>query len=153
MLSAAGSVSHSLRKSGTPLAGCAKRVPATATSIPTSFPMERMTTKMSAEKGYIVEPMSYRNGPEVWIQHHRDQGHEPYAAPTDENPEKWECKCDPDAPGVSVWRTLTVEQTRIKHERMYGGEARRKRIENDPAWQERIRQAKQRVAEWEQTKK
>ena len=25
--------------------------------------------------------------------------------------------------------------------------------ENDPAWQERIRQAKQRVAEWEQTKK
>ena len=38
------------------------------------------------------------------------QGHEPYAAPTRENPERWECKCDPDVVWTAVWRILTLEQ-------------------------------------------
>jgi len=69
--------------------------------------------------GYIVEPMSYVNGPEVWIQHHRDQGHHPYAAPTKENPEQWECDC-PDTPLIAVWRILTAEQIRHKFAHLYG---------------------------------
>jgi hypothetical protein len=53
--------------------------------------------------------MSYR-GLEAWIEKHRALGHYPYAAPTMENPERWECKCDPDAKWTTVWRRLTVDQ-------------------------------------------
>jgi hypothetical protein len=49
-----------------------------------------------------------------WIADHRQQGHEPYAAPTRENPERWECKCDPYAVSAAVWRILTPEQTMQK---------------------------------------
>ena len=51
---------------------------------------------------------------EQWISHHREQGHQPYAAPTVENPERWDCKCDPDAVWTAVWRILTPEQIRQK---------------------------------------
>lgn len=108
-------------------------------------------TRVSAERGWIIEPQPRKHSAEIWAQRHRDEGHHPYPAPTPENPEQWECKCDPDAPWVSVWRILTLEQIRIKHERLYGGAVRRKHVEDDPAWQEEIRQAKQRVAEYERS--
>ena len=88
-----------------------------------------------------------------WIERHRSEGHQPYAASTPENPERWECKCDSDAAWVAVCRTLTFEQTRQKFAHL--GRAAKARGEgrplpwDDPAWQERIRQAKQRVAEHE----
>jgi hypothetical protein len=73
---------------------------------------------MSAEKGWIIEPIPPTpylvHGVEAWAQRHRDEGHRPYPAPTPENPEKWECKCDPDADCVAVWRILTPEQIRMK---------------------------------------
>ena len=45
-----------------------------------------------------------------WIAQHRDQGHHPYPAPTRENPERWECKCDPEANWTAIWRILTIER-------------------------------------------
>ena len=45
-----------------------------------------------------------------WVAHHRGQGHNPHRAPTNENPEQWLCKCDPDATWTAVWRILTREQ-------------------------------------------
>jgi hypothetical protein len=48
------------------------------------------------------------------VAHHRGQGHNPLPAPTDENPEQWLCKCDPDATWTAVWRILTPEQVRQK---------------------------------------
>ncbi|SPM32354.1 Mycobacterium rhizamassiliense ORFan [Mycobacterium rhizamassiliense] len=70
---------------------------------------------MSAERGWIGEPPStMEQMREQWIAHHREQGHEPDAAPTRENPERWECKCDPDAVWTAVWRILTPEQIRMK---------------------------------------
>ena len=45
---------------------------------------------------------------EEWFAHHRCQGHNPYPAPTNENPERWECKCG------YLWRILTGEQIRMK---------------------------------------
>lgn len=44
------------------------------------------------------------------MERHRRKGHHPYPAPTKENPERWECKCDPDAKWTAVWRILTAEQ-------------------------------------------
>ena len=92
---------------------------------------------------------------EIWIERHRLEGHQPYAAPTPENPDRWECKCDPDAAWVAVCRTLTREQTREKFAHL-GAAAKARRVgrplpEDDPAWQERIRQAKLRVAEHERS--
>jgi len=69
---------------------------------------------MSAERGWIVEPQPARHGVEKWVAHHRGLGHHPHPAPTEENPERWECKCDPDAPWTAVWRILTPEQVRQK---------------------------------------
>jgi len=57
--------------------------------------------------------MSHR-GLEAWIEKHREMGHHPYPAPTTENPERWECKCNPDAKWTAVWRILTAEQIRHK---------------------------------------
>ena len=51
---------------------------------------------------------------EEWVAHHRCQGHNPHPAPTIENPERWECKCDPEAVWTAVWRILTPEQVRQK---------------------------------------
>jgi hypothetical protein len=66
---------------------------------------------------------------------------------TPENPERWDCDCG----GVN--RILTGEQIRMKFRHLgAAAEARRKGIPlpwDDPAWQEEIRQAKQRVAEHE----
>jgi hypothetical protein len=45
---------------------------------------------------------------EQWAQRHRDAGHYPYAAPTTENPERWDCECG------GLWRVLTLEQIRRK---------------------------------------
>ena len=45
-----------------------------------------------------------------WVAHHCCQGHDPHPAPTNENPERWECKCDPEAVWTAVWRILTPEQ-------------------------------------------
>lgn len=71
--------------------------------------------EMSAEFGWIGPPPStMEQMRERWIAHHRAQGHEPYAARTRENPERWECKCDPDAVWTAVWRILTPEQVRQK---------------------------------------
>jgi hypothetical protein len=49
-----------------------------------------------------------------WVAQHRDQGHHPYPAPDAENPERWECRCDPDAVWVAVWRILTPRQVERK---------------------------------------
>ena len=51
---------------------------------------------------------------EEWVAHHRCLGHHPHPAPTIENPERWECKCDPEAVWTAVWRILTPEQVRQK---------------------------------------
>ena len=87
------------------------------------------------------------SGVEDWAERHRLEGHHPHPAPTKENPERWDCDCG----GVN--RILTVEQIERKFRHL--GAAAKARREGrrlpDPAWQERIRQAKQRVAEWEQT--
>ena len=70
---------------------------------------------MSAERGWIGKPSpAMEQMREQWIAHHRDRGHEPHAAPTVENPEQWNCKCDPDAAWTSVWRILTLEQIKKK---------------------------------------
>ncbi len=110
---------------------------------------------MSAQCGWIGDPQptaeQRKHSVEAWAERHRLEGHHPYPAPTKENPEKWECKCDPDAPWVSVWRILTPDQIRQKFAHLgRAAKARRegRRLsEDDPAWQERIRQAKQQVAE------
>ena len=64
---------------------------------------------MSAERGWIVEPPPRKDLRQQWIERHRSLGHDPYAAPTRENPDQWECDC-PDISGVAVWRILTPEQ-------------------------------------------
>ncbi|OBB80296.1 hypothetical protein A5760_19610 [Mycobacterium colombiense] len=70
---------------------------------------------MSAESDWISKPSStMEQMRERWIVSHRGQGHEPYAAPTQENPERWECECDPDAVWTAVWRILTPDQIRQK---------------------------------------
>jgi hypothetical protein len=45
---------------------------------------------------------------EEWAAHHRGQGHHPHPAPTQENPERWDCECG------YIWRILTIEQIRQK---------------------------------------
>ena len=55
-----------------------------------------------------------RNSVEAWADRHRRDGHHPHPAPTTENPEQWECKCDPDANWTAVWRILTSDQIRQK---------------------------------------
>ena len=89
------------------------------------------------------------HGVEVWAERHRLEGHHPHPAPTDENPERWDCDCG----GVN--RILTGEQIRMKFAHLsVAAKARREGRPlpwDDPAWQERIRQAKQRVAEHEQS--
>jgi hypothetical protein len=45
---------------------------------------------------------------EEWVERHRIEGHYPHAAPTKENPERWDCECG------YIWRILTVEQLRQK---------------------------------------
>ena len=57
-------------------------------------------------------PMNHQR--ERWIAAHQGLGHHPHPAPTPENPEKWECKCDPDAVWTAVWRIHTREQVRQK---------------------------------------
>lgn len=44
--------------------------------------------------------------PEEWAQCHRDAGHHPYSAPTEENPERWDSDCG------HIWRILTLEHIR-----------------------------------------
>jgi hypothetical protein len=86
------------------------------------YPLENATDeeltvverRLSAERGWICEPQPKKNLRQQWIDRHRDLGHDPYAAPTRENPERWECKCDPDAVWTAVWRILTPEQVRQK---------------------------------------
>ena len=69
--------------------------------------------------------------------------------PTDENLERWDCDCG----GVN--RILTGEQIRMKFAHLSAAAKARREGRplpwDDPAWQERIRQAKQRVAEHEQS--
>jgi hypothetical protein len=43
-----------------------------------------------------------------WAEDHRRQGHHPHPAPTDENPERWDCGCG------GLWRILTPEQIEKK---------------------------------------
>ena len=89
------------------------------------------------------------HGVEVWAERHRLEGHHPHPAPTDENPERWDCDCG----GVN--RILTGEQIRVKFAHLSAAAKARSEDRplpwDDPAWQERIRQAKQRVAEHEQS--
>jgi len=86
---------------------------------------------------------------EEWAERHRLEGHHPHPAPTDENPERWDCDCG----GVN--RILTGEQIRMKFAHLSAAAKGRRDGRalpwDDPAWQERIRQAKQRVAEHEQS--
>ena len=95
--------------------------------------------------------MTDHNGVEVWAERHRLEGHHPHPAPTKENPERWDCDCG----GVN--RILAGEQTRQKFAHL--GAAAKARREgrplpwDDPAWQQRIRQARQRVAEHEAREK
>lgn len=93
------------------------------------------------------------SGAQRWAESHRGEGHHPYPAPTPENPERWECKCDADAVWTAVYRILTREQTRQKFAHL-GARAKARKAgrplpEDDPEWQKRIREAKQRVAEHE----
>ena len=67
-----------------------------------------------------------------WAKHHRDAGHHPYAAPTKENPERWDCECG------GLWRILTLEQIRqkfahLKHAVREAEQARRRaaKLEQD----------------------
>jgi hypothetical protein len=48
------------------------------------------------------------HGVEEWVERHRLEGHHPHPAPTQENPERWDCECG------YIWRILTVEQMRQK---------------------------------------
>jgi hypothetical protein len=100
---------------------------------------------VSAERGRIIGPQPVSDPAAGWVVKHRDQGHHPHPAPTPENPERWDCDCG------YIWRILTVEQIRQKFAHLSkAAEARRKGIPlpcDDPAWQERIRRAKQLVAE------
>jgi hypothetical protein len=50
---------------------------------------------------------------EEWVAHHRCQGHNPHPAPTNENPERWERKCDPEAVWTAVWRILRNEHQQL----------------------------------------
>jgi hypothetical protein len=43
-----------------------------------------------------------------WVERHRHEGHHPHAAPTKENPERWDCECG------YIWRIVTLEQLRQK---------------------------------------
>lgn len=52
--------------------------------------------------------------------HHRAQGHNPHAAPTEANPERWDCDCG------AVWRTLTLEQVARKYAHL-GAAAKQRR--------------------------
>ena len=55
-----------------------------------------------------VEPFVATGLPN-WAEQHRAQGHNPHPAPTEENPERWDCDCG------AVWRTLTREQLARKY--------------------------------------
>jgi hypothetical protein len=63
---------------------------------------------MNAERGWIASPQPkvewhqshYSREAEriaarveEWAAHHRGQGHHPHPAPTQENPERWDCEC------------------------------------------------------------
>ena len=69
---------------------------------------------------------------EEWVQRHRDAGHHPYAAPTAENPERWDCDCG------GIWRILTQEQIRQKFAHL-GAIAKKKRREAAEEEQRRLR--------------
>jgi hypothetical protein len=58
----------------------------------------------------VIEPQPVSDLAASWVAQHRNQGHRPYPNPTKENPERWECKCDPDAEWTAVWRILTPRQ-------------------------------------------
>lgn len=45
---------------------------------------------------------------EEWVERHRTADHRPGPAPTQENPERWDCDCG------ATWRILTPEQIRRK---------------------------------------
>ncbi len=48
-----------------------------------------------------------------WIARHRGRGHNPYPAPTKENPDRWECECEPGG-WTAVWRIHTPAQIHQK---------------------------------------
>ncbi|MBX7135039.1 MAG: hypothetical protein K1X67_20430 [Fimbriimonadaceae bacterium] len=76
---------------------------------------------MTARQGWIFDPPPPSpHTVEAWAQRHRDEGHHPHPAPTTENPERWECKCDPDAAWTAVWRILTEKQSRQRWQAMMG---------------------------------
>lgn len=77
---------------------------------------------------------------EEWVKKHRQQGHSPYPSPTDKNPERWLCQCEPGAPWRAVWRILTLEQIEQKYAHL-GAAARRLRIEEQRAVQNSARAA------------
>src|SRR5271167_1139414 len=91
--------------------------------------LKRVERRLSAERGWICEPQPARHGVEEWAALHRSLGHDPHPAPTDENPERWECEC-PGITGVAVWRILTAEQIRMKFAHL--GAAAKARREGRP---------------------
>lgn len=76
--------------------------------------MAQDVPEVNAERGGIIVPPPRKDLRQQWIDHHRSLGHDPYPDPTNENPERWECKCDADATWTAVWRILTPEQVRKK---------------------------------------
>ena len=81
------------------------------------FRWERTALICAAERGreFIFETVDdHTQRHETWIAAHQALGHDPHPAPTRENPEMWECKCDPDAVWTAIWRILTPKQVRQK---------------------------------------
>ena len=86
--------------------------------------LNRVERRLSAERGWIVEPQPASHGVEKWVAHHRGQGHHPHPAPTKKNPERWDCECG------YIWRILTGEQIRMKFAHL--GAAAKARREGRP---------------------
>jgi hypothetical protein len=98
---------------------------------------------MSAERGWVFGPPPPNpNDVEAWAERHRRDGHHPHPAPTTENPERWVCRCDPDASGIAVWRILTAKQIRQKYAHMAASAKRTERSSGppltEPNWREAI---------------
>jgi hypothetical protein len=100
-------------------AGTGRHLPARGDTVRT----QEGEKHMSAERGWIGEPpptpqQAMEQARQRWIDHHRELGHEPYAAPTAANPELWKCRCVPDASGTENWRILTPVQVKQKFDHL-----------------------------------
>ncbi len=58
---------------------------------------------------------------EEWVEGHLSAGHHPNPAPTQENPERWDCDCG------NIWRILTPAQIERKFAHLNAAAADRQR--------------------------